>query len=85
MNSVAQKNIVSDRGGPFNEGVGFTKAASGADAGAGAGGPALKAKPVSSGAATNRMAAQSGRRNPQEVHHNGGTVSIGQGSTNPPR
>lgn len=85
MNSVNQKCRVGDRGGPFSEGVGYTKAASGADAGAGAGGPAVKTKPVGSGAATNRMAAQSGRRNAREVHHNGGLTSIGQGSTNPPR
>ncbi len=85
MNPVNQKCIVGDRGSPFSEGLGYVKAASGSDTGAGAGGPALKAKPVGSGAAGNRMSAQSGRRNAKEVHHNGGTVSIGQGSTNPPR
>jgi len=84
MNAVKQKCIVSDRGGGWSEGVGYTKAASGSDAGSGAGGPAVKTKAVGSGAAV-RMKGQAGRRNSSEVHHNGGLHSIKTGSTNPPR
>lgn len=85
MNAVNQKNIVSNRGAGWNEGTGFCKAASGTDSGSGTGGPAVKTKAVGTGAATNRMKAQSGRRSSKEVHHNGGLHSITQGSTNPPR
>lgn len=85
MNTVNQKCIVSNRGAGWSEGTGYAKAASGADAGSGTGGPAVKTKAIGSGAAPNRMRAQAGRRNSQEVHHNGGTQSISQGSTNPPR
>lgn len=83
MNAVKQKCIVTDRGAGFSEGVGFTTAASGSDK-TGSGGPAVKTKAVSSGG-TAFMKGQAGRRNPTEVHHNGGTMSIKGGSTNPPR
>lgn len=84
MNNVKQKCIVTDRGGPWSEGVGYTKAASGADQGAGAGGPAVKAMAHGAGAAS-RNKGRAGLANLREVHHNGGTKSIGTGSTNPPR
>lgn len=84
MNSVNQKCIVSDRGGAWSEGTGYAKAASGSDQGAGSGGPAVKTKAIGTGGAT-RNKPQAARYNSREVHFNGGTQSIPQGSTNPPR
>ncbi len=85
MNAVKQQCIVGDRGGPWGTGIGFTKSASGADAGSGAGGPAVKASKAVTNDGAVRNKGRANRARSSEVHHNGGTQSIGAGSTNPPR
>lgn len=85
MNDAPIKNRVTDRGGAWGTGVGFTKAASGSDSNAGAGGPAVKTmQPPRENDGTSRNAGRAGRAT-VDTHFNGGTQSIRTGSTNPPR
>lgn len=82
-NKIPQQAQVSGRGGPWSTGTGFSKSASGSDDGAGAGGPAVKAKkPMTM---DNKRNSANSRIFGSTVHHNGGTHSIPRGSTNPPR